>query len=258
MALMSELVGKEGAYPLLCKFLERGDIYKKTEIMQLLDETSISDNFFSELVQAGLIIGTSYGFLISSLGTKVTLLLRALNGEDNINSIFNNFVSIYPSLRPYELITSSITEYFINNLYDKPNFIRINICSPWIRLEQSLIDKINNAVIRASATYPQLQIQVITVPLNMYHNQNAGKASLSALMHLGAVIVTNPKLHAKLYIVEPGPLGGSHYAILGSENLTGRGNIELAIKIENDNDILRKLEQYYFDIWQTSHLLWRI
>jgi hypothetical protein len=108
---------------------------------------------------------------------------------------------------------------------------------------------------QASLNYPNLQIRVITVPLNQYNNQKAAKMTLGALKQLGAAIVTNTKLHAKLYIVEPGPLGGSHYAILGSENLTGKGNIELAIKVENDNDILKKLDQYFFDIWQNSTLL---
>jgi hypothetical protein len=36
---------------------------------------------------------------------------------------------------------------------------------------------------------------------------------------------------------------------LGSENLTGRGNTELAIKVENDNSILFNLTEYFNTIY---------
>jgi hypothetical protein len=92
------------------------------------------------------------------------------------------------------------------------------------------------------------------LPLERYRDKKAFE-TIKILKQIGAEIVVNPRLHAKLYMSEPGPLGGSHYAIFGSENLTGRGNIELAIKIENDNEILRKLNQYFYEIWQESQIL---
>lgn len=67
--------------------------------------------------------------------------------------------------------------------------------------------------------------------------------------------MTHERLHAKLYISEPGPYGGIHYAIFGSENLTGRRNIELGIKIENDNELLRNLTKFFREIQEESKIL---
>lgn len=251
---MSEIVGQKGAYSLLNKIFERRDIVKNNEIISIMEEIGVSDNLFSKLIEAGLFIESPDGFFISSLGKKVTLLLRAINEEEEISEIFRQLLYLYPSLRPYELITESVTDYFIDSLYMRPDFIRIYICSPWIRLDKNHIERISDAIFTASKRYKNLQILIITLPLERYRDKKATD-TLKTLKQLGAEIVVNSKLHAKLYISEPGPLGGKHYAILGSENLTGRGNIELAIKIQNDNEILRKLNLYFYEIWQESQIL---
>jgi hypothetical protein len=252
--LMSEVVGQKGVYPFLTRIYEIGDIVRSSQINELIEETNISQNIFWELTHLGLFISTPGGFCISSLGKKVTILLKGINGDSDIYELFNELSNLYPNLRPYELITENITDYFIDSLYSRPDFIRVYICSPWIRLDENRIEKIKNAIFTASKRYPNLQISVITLPLERYRDKKAFE-TIKVLKQIGAEIVVNPRLHAKLYMSEPGPLGGSHYAIFGSENLTGRGNIELAIKIENDNEILRKLNQYFYEIWEESQIL---
>jgi len=254
MPLMSEIAGRRGAYALLDKIYRRRDIVNTIEIISLMEEIGVSEDLFSELTKSGLFIESPDGFYISSLGKKVTLLLRAINGEEEISEVFQQLTYLYPSLRPYELITGNITDYFIESLYRRPDFIRVYICSPWIRLDEGHIEKIKNAIFTASERYINLQILIITLPLERYHDKKATE-TLKALKQIGAEIVINSRLHAKLYISEPGPSGGNHYAIFGSENLTGRRNIELAIKIENDNEILRKLNLYFYEIWQESQIL---
>ena len=253
MLLMSEIVGQRGAFPFLSRVYERSDIINSVEIGNLMEEAGVSDDLFFELTRSGLFIESPKGFYISSLGKKITLLLKAINDEAEISEIFQRLTYLYPSLRPYELLTGSITDYFIDSLYSRPDFIRIYICSPWIRLDAKHIERIKHAVYKASLRYRNLQISVITLPLERYRDKRAIE-TLKTLKQLGAEIVINSRLHAKLYMSEPGPYGGGHYAILGSENLTGRGNIELAIKIENDNEILRKLSLYFYDIWQESQI----
>ena len=252
--LMSEIVGRRGAYSLLDKIYTKRDIVDIIEMVSLMKEIGVSDDLFSELTKSGLFIESPNGFYISSLGEKVTLLLRAINDEEEIAEVFQQLTYLYPSLRPYELITENVTDYFIDSLYTRPDFIRVYICSPWIRLDENHIEKIKNAILTASKRYINLQILIITLPLEQYRDRKAIE-TLRALKQIGAEIVINRKLHAKLYISEPGPSGGSHYAIFGSENLTGRRNIELAIKIENDNQILRKLSLYFHEIWQDSQIL---
>lgn len=254
MPLISEIVGQKSAYSFMNRTYERGDIINAVEMVSLMKETGVSDDLFSELANSGLFIESPDGFYISSLGKKATLLLRAINDYEEISEVFQQLTYLYPSLRPYELITENITDYFISSLYNRPDFIRIYICSPWIRLDENHIEQIKNAIYTASKRYINLQILIITLPLEQYRDRKAIE-TLRALKQIGAEIVINRKLHAKLYISEPGPSGGSHYAIFGSENLTGRRNIELAIKIENDNQILRRLSLYFHEIWQDSQIL---
>ncbi|AMM40021.1 hypothetical protein HS1_000215 [Candidatus Desulfofervidus auxilii] len=254
MPLISEIVGQEGVYSLLTSLYKEKDTFTTSELNELLKETGISDNLFSELVRFGLFIETKDGFYISSLGQKITLLLKAINEDEEIFQVFQELTYFYPNLRPYEIITESITNYFIDNLYNRPDFIRVYICSPWIRLDRGHIEKIESAIYKASKQYKNIQVFVITLPIERYRSRKAID-TLRNLKQLGADIVVNDKLHAKLYISEPGPLGGEYYAIFGSENLTGRGNIELAIKIKNDNEILRKLNSYFYEIRQESYIL---
>lgn len=251
---MSEIIGQKNAYPFMNRMYERSDIINSVEMVSLIKETSVSDDLFSELAKSGLFIESPNGFYISSFGKKVTLLLRAINDHEEISEVFQQLTYLYPRLKPYELITENITDYFISSLYSRPDFIRICICSPWIRLDENHIEQIKNAIFRASKRYINLQIFIITLPLERYRDRKATE-TLKALKQIGAEIVINSRLHAKLYISEPGPSGGSYYAIFGSENLTGRRNIELAIKIENNNEILRKLSLYFHEIWQESQIL---
>jgi len=255
MSFISEVVGQKGVYFFLNRMYEIRDVVKTLELDQLIEEANISQSLFSDLTNTGLFIGTPQGFYISSLGKKVTLLLRTINGESDISDLFNQLAYLYPDLRPYELITENITDYFIDSIERHSDFIRIYICSPWIRLDEIHLKKLQGSVLKASSRYKNLQILLITKPKEGYRNWKASEETFKILMSLGAEIMTHSKLHTKLYISEPGPYGGAHYAILGSENLTGRKNIELAIKIENDNDILRKLNQYFYEIWQESQIL---
>lgn len=253
--LMNEIVGKKGAYQLLDKIYQYQDVVQSHELARLIDEVNASPELFSELTEAGLFIGTPTGFHISSLGKKVTLLLRGINGDEELSEVFRKLTYLYPELRPYELITKDVTSYFVDNLLLRPDFIRIYICSPWIRLEKDHLEKIKQAVLKAEKKYQNLQIFVITQPREGYRNWQASVETFKVLKSLGAEIATNQKLHAKLYISEPGAYGGAYYAIFGSENLTGRQNIELAIKIENDNEILGKLTRYFREIWEESTIL---
>lgn len=253
--LMNEIVGKMGAYQFLDRIFEYPDVVQSQDLAQLIDEMNISQDLFSELADGGLLIGTPDGFYISSLGKKVTLLLRGINGQEEISEVFRKLTYLYPELKPYELITEDITSYFVDSLLVRPDFIRVYICSPWIRLEQSHLEKVKQAVSQAKRRYENLQILVITKPRRGYHNWQASVETFEVLKSLGAEIVTNEKLHAKLYISEPGSYGGAQYAIFGSENLTGRQNIELAIKIENDNEILGKLTRFFFEIQEESKIL---
>lgn len=253
--LVSEIVGQKGAYQLLNRFYECQDVMKFIKVQELVDEIGVTQGLFSDLTAAGLFIRTVDGFYISSIGKKVNLLLKAINGEEELLGVFRELSHLYPELSSHEIITEDITSYFIDSLMSNPNFIRIYICSPWIRLDEAHLEKLRHAVFEARLKYENLQILVITKPPEGYYNWKGSMETFRVLKDLGADIVTHKKLHAKLYISEPGLYGGIHYAIFGSENLTGKRNIELAIKVENDNEILGKLTRFFFEIQEESKIL---
>jgi len=253
--IMSEIAGKASAYEFLNGMHELQDIVTSDKLSQLMEEAGLSEDSFSQLHSSGLVLGTPHGFHISSLGTKITLLLRAMNSDADLQDTFRKLRYIYPELQPYELITEDITGYFVDSLALRPNFIRLYICSPWIRLyEPDHIDRLQEAVSAARSMYKNVQIFVITLPLERYRDPKA-KESVKALSLLGAEIVKHKNLHAKLYISEPGPLGGAHFAIFGSENLTGRRNRELGIRIESDNEMLNRLTAFFREIRDESEIL---
>ena len=255
MPVVSEVVGQKGAYPFLNRICQIEDVVTASKLEELIAQSDISQQLFSDFTSTGLFISAPEGFYISSLGKKVVVLLRCINGDSSAVELFNELTSLQPESRPYELITEGITDYFIDSMDKHCDFIRIRICSPWIRLSDEHLERLKAAVAKASRMYRNLQIIVITKPKHGYRNWKASIKTFNTLKDLGAEIVSNGDLHTKLYISEPGPYGGSHYAILGSENLTGRGNIELAIRIEHDNEILRKLNLYFDEIKEKSDLL---
>lgn len=255
MPIISEVVGQKGTYSFLHSIYQIGDVVTASKLDELIAESDISQELFSDFINAGLFASTPQGFYMSSLGKKVVILLRCINGDCSNIDLFNELTSLQPESRPYELITESVTDYFIDSINRHCDFIRVRICSPWIRLSNGHLGQLTEAVAKARRMYNNLEILVISQPKEGYRNWKASILTFKTLKDLGATIVTNSELHTKLYISEPGPYGGSHYAILGSENLTGRGNIELAIRIEHDNEILRKLNLYFDEIKEKSDLL---
>ncbi len=255
--LMSEIVGQAGAFPFLDKFYEAHKILSSDEVSGLTKEAGITDRLFSDLSSAGLLEGATSGFCISSLGEKVLLLLRAINDKEDLTEVYRKLTYLYPELKPYELVTEDITGLFIDTLLSRSDFIRIYICSPWIRLEEEQLDRIKNSVLKAMNRYNSIQIFIVTLPLRRYRYPEGLTNGVTELKHIGAdvTVITNAKLHAKLYISEPGPYGGVHWAIFGSENLTSRHSIELGIKIENDNEILGKLTNFFQKIQEEGKLL---
>jgi len=252
---VSEIAGRQSAYQFLNGLYELQDTITHDGLSDLMERSELSDDLFSQLQSSGLVLSTEHGFHMSSLGTKVTLLLKAINGDMDLQESFSKLRYMYPELQSYQLIIEDITGYFIDSLVMQPNFIRLYICSPWIRLyDPDYIYTLEEAVRKARQVYDGVQIFVVTLPLERYGDPKAVK-SLKSLRLLGADIVKNKRLHAKLYISEPGPLGGSYYAIFGSENLTGRRNRELGIRIENDNEILSRLAAFFRETRDESEIL---
>jgi len=251
---LSETIGQPGVFSLLDRLLQFQEPLSFSLFEEVRVDSATEKNVAEDLLNNGLLARDAEKVLMTTLGQKSTLLLRAINDRDELGQTFQKLGNLFPYLQRFHLIEGNVTEYVVEAINTRRDFIRLYICSPWIRLKEPHLQRLKAAVMASKYYYPQLQILVITLPLDRYKDANAF-ATLRELRSMGATIMTHRKLHAKLYISEPGPRGGSFYAVFGSENLTGANNIELGLKVENDNEMLTRLRDFFLEIEQESTLL---
>jgi len=243
-----------GVYQLLGEMHKTVGAIDAPLFQHMWKRAGVRDRSVKALFSSGLLYTTPGTVRFTTFGQRTTLLVRALNGDEDLSGLTTKLGHLYPQLKPFDLITSQVTDYVLEVFGVRRDFIRLYLCSPWIRLEQRQWDKLKAAVWGAREKYADVQIFVITQPKDGYKDKYAWQRTTEEFRALGAQVAVNAKLHAKLYISEPGPQGGTHYAVFGSENLTGAGNVELALKVENDNEILGKLTAFFLTIQAQSHL----
>jgi hypothetical protein len=254
-----EILGSPGVFRTLQSVGERPDYYSARDIEGLLATYGASGTTeeFSKLANAGFFLEASATgrFSLTTMGKKLLLLTDAINGRD-LSEVIQDLSSLFPGVRPYELLTRNITHRFIHDLYARPDFGRVYICSPWISLSVRQQRWLLQAFYETQkAGIPRVEILVITRPIRKINEQTRSlKKSLEWLKKNGAEIVYNDRVHAKLFIREPGLRGGQLVAVFGSENLTKSRYIELGIQINNDSYLVNNLIRYYYEIYQQSQV----
>src|SRR6516225_4478752 len=209
--LLSETIGQPGVFSLLDRLLQFQGPLSFSLFEEVRLGSAAEENVAADLFNNGLLATDAEKVLITTLGQKLTLLLRAINDRDELTQTFHKLGNLFPYLQRFHLIEGNITEYVVEAINTRRDFVRLYICSPWIRLKEPHLQRLKAAVLASRYHYPQLQILVITLPADRYKDINA-LTTLKELRALGATIMTHRKLHAKLYISEPGPRGGSFYA----------------------------------------------
>lgn len=249
--LLSEIMGQKGMFRLL-ELIEGWELaFPKSQIFAAMENLGISDPdiAFEQMVTEGLVVGVGGNTMsLSTKGLKSLLLLQAVNGAD-VREVYRRLASLYPGWQQYEVVRDRMTQDFIRELYDRPDFHKLYLCSRWINLEKRTRGRFAQAVYWATEHNP-IEIFVIHGPLNREAEQNVEMfRTLDFLKSLGAEIVLNKRVHAKLYIREPGASGGLQTAIVGSENLTIPKYAELGLKIINDSEMINKLTGVFFEIY---------
>ena len=247
MPLLSEQLGSTGIYESLRalnedprEMLEVGDYCALMESLGVTDATHL----LHELEGLGLLtrVGTTVG--LSAKGTKTTLLLRALNGDD-LSRVLRRLKELDSSLVNYSLVREGMTTGFFKSLVSQPNVGRLYICSPWINLTTIEERYLKTAILSRRRRRRNPEIQVITRPDD---GRGTRAKNLEPFLGLGASVFLHQKLHAKLYIREPDFAGGYVMAVVGSQNLTRSKYLELGIRIESDSVIIGKLISYFYNI----------
>ena len=260
MIRLSEVVGQTGIFHLLSMIEEKPSTFNLSSLYDSMEEAGVKDpdTTHDALITNGII--TQYGgyFSLSTIGAKTLLLLKAINGED-IELVYRRLASLYPELRHYELVREGMTLRFIHDLYSKPNFGRVFICSPLIHIGKKNLGRLSQAL-----HWAEEQLGNGNVEMLVLHGAFKGddeedkpfKDTLNILRSLGAEIriyPKNPRLHVKLYIREPRSSGGTLSAAFGSENLTLHRNVELGIWITNDNEMIGNLTREFFEVFNRGN-----
>jgi len=170
---LSEMLGEPGTFILFDYIYECNDLVPLSTLEAFSKDHNIQDTVIQNALNSGLVVSSSAGLFLSSFGKKITLLLRTINNREELSEAIRKLSYIDPSIRPYELLINNITEQFIDAICSRTDFIRIYICSPWIRLDDHQLKRIQAAVFKASGNYQALQIIVITLPLDRYRDEKA-------------------------------------------------------------------------------------
>lgn len=245
MLLSDSLPG--GSYDAL-RFFERSEsaVIAATDVLDQLAAIGVADPamVLEWLQRLGLVADAGAGLYLTSLGFRSCLLLEGLNGAD-LGRIYRRLVAT-SSARRYTLVRQGMTRGFLRSLHKRPDFRRVYLCSPWINLQLDEQRWLQHAIVAGSNETNGPELLVLTRPEK--GSRVNSPAGVTPLRDLGATVFLHRGLHAKLYIREPGINGGYSMAIVGSQNLTRAKYLELGIKIEADDRLIRSLIQLFIHI----------
>jgi len=252
MSYLHETLGATGALDAL-KQIESSPstAFSAGDLRRLMDQSGAQDSkaLLQDFVAANLIHRDGNRFAMTREGIRASLLLDAINGAD-LKDVYRRLSQLDSSLRMYELIREGMTKAFLRNLNDRPGFLRLYVCSPWISLDKKQIGLLTHAVVAAERSRGQRpELLVITRPEDK--TDDVVPSTVKPFQDLGATIFLTKRLHTKLYIREPGRSGGYSMAIVGSQNLTRSNYLELGIRVNADGQMINQLIRYFLEI--TNH-----
>jgi hypothetical protein len=128
---LSEAIGQPGVFFLLDRLLQ----FQAPFSSSFFEEARVASEAESEIVEDlfnnGLFARDAEKVLMTTLGQKSTLLLRAINERDELGETFQRLRNLFPYLQRFHLIEGNITEYVVEAINTRRDFVRLYICSPW-------------------------------------------------------------------------------------------------------------------------------
>ncbi len=246
---LHETLAAQGAFDSLEQIQSSSSTrFSATDLWKLMGNCGVVDPhaLLQDFVGANIMHRDGERFAITLGGVRACLLLEAINGGD-LRDIYRRLAQLDSTLRLYELIREGMTKAFLLNINERPGFLRLYICSPWISLDTKQTAMLAHAVSRVEeATGDKPEIIVITRPEEK--TDDVVPSTLKAFQDLGANIFLTKRLHTKLYIREPDRSGGYSMAIVGSQNLTRSNYLELGIRINSDSRMINQLIRYFWEI----------
>src|SRR5437867_5883344 len=138
MSYLHETFGVSGAYEALQQ-IERSRLtrFSTVEVRRLMTDSGVSDtkSLLQDFVGANVLHHDGERFALTRQAVRTCLLLEAINGGD-LKDIYRRLGQLDSTLVMYELIREGMTKTFLRNINDRPGFLRLYICSPWIHLDK--------------------------------------------------------------------------------------------------------------------------
>lgn len=242
MLWRSEELGQVGVFDCLELIQQRGPLAHWDQIAAQLHSAGVPSSEVSLQILKSLGLVTqdeAKRVSLSQAGRRTRLLLAGVNQALPLDEVVRG-LSAESTLLPHYYLVTDMTQHFIMNLYQRPDFARLYVCSPWLSFDPRTLQYLIHALSLASRSRPP-EIYVIT-------RRAQAQAGIAALRNLGADVSFRDDLHTKLYIREPGRSGGLLLSILGSQNLTRSDYVELGLAVRNDSVIISRLIAYFFTL----------
>lgn len=244
-AHLHQVLSVPGTFESLLELDRRSTTSDRLELLSLMEGQGVSDadTVVERLIAAQLLQRLGGRFALSTFGTRTLILLQALNGDD-LELAYRRLRGLDSGLSRYELVREGMTKGFLTDVHARPDFLRLYLCSPWIRLDKSAQDLLTHSIQLAERNGQRPELLVITRPAR----DGATPEGVAPLQALGATIFLHRRLHTKLYIREPGIRGGYSLAVIGSQNMTLSNYLELGIRINSDGLMIDRLIRYFLDV----------
>src|SRR5438105_2651922 len=148
---LSEMLGQRGIFDCLQVLSEWGPGITADEIGRGLHgrdfDTSVVMDRLRDLGM--VLVGDGGRLTLSTTGSRNLGLLRGLNGAP-LADVVRALSMSSEAVPKYSLLVEGMTDFFVQALYDRPDFAFACICSPWLSFTTRTIGLLTQALSVAS------------------------------------------------------------------------------------------------------------
>src|SRR2546428_3330661 len=173
--------------------------HSEVPVTEALLRYAAADPLLADELSRRNLVGMPDG-TISTRGRLCWYCIEAIEGG-NVVEVVDKLRHLDPAVSRISIVREGMTSRFVDLLSRLDPIRRLMICSPWVNLDRSRLQKVIT-VIETSRKRRGFrpEITVVTRPMNDQpdgeHNETLGY-----LKRIGALIYFEERLHSKLYVV---------------------------------------------------------
>jgi len=247
IATRLQLLANDGAAK-ACRVIDHRGSLPTRELTAHINDAISVDEFLRLIISFGLVSHSNEIVSATREMRRSLVLADAVDGGD-LDSCINTLRQIYPALDKISIVRKHMTRTFLKMLFEERAMGQVSICSPWINLSTNEQRHLKWLTSESARLGESGSLTVVTrAPTGAPVSRAPLDASIAFLKEIGAEVIFNNNVHAKVYIRIPGLSGGAEFAVIGSENLTIPKYLELGLLIRNDSSLINNLVGAFFEI----------